>query len=300
MKNVLSIFVLALIFMSCNSNSEKSTKIIDWQGHRGARGVYPENTWPAFQYALDKAVQTLEMDVVISADSQVVVSHEPFMNHLICYDSTGEKIEEEREKQFNIYELTYDQIKEFDCGSSIHPGFLKQKHMQLHKPLLKEVLEKVKLYVETHQLELPKLNVEIKYVSENAGKYHPDIATYSELVYEVLKNNYPADLWNIQSFDFDVLKYWHKKYPKVKLAALVEDNADYPSQIEYLGFTPTIYSPYYILLDKSTVTGLHEAGMLVVPWTVNDEKEAKRLIEIGVDGIITDYPDLASNFKDIQ
>jgi glycerophosphoryl diester phosphodiesterase len=79
---------------------------IDWQGHRGARGNYPENTWPAFKFAMDNQMNTLEMDVVISKDSQVIISHEPFLNHLICKDTAGNAIAEEDEKKWNLYEMT--------------------------------------------------------------------------------------------------------------------------------------------------------------------------------------------------
>ena len=277
-----------------------SNKSFDWQGHRGARGNFPENTWPAFKFAMEQSVNTLEMDVVITKDNQVVISHEPFLSHIICLDSTGNPISEEEEKEFNIYQMTYEELKAFDCGTANHPRFLKQQHVSTSKPLLLEVINKVKDHARQNKLTLPYLNVEIKYLKENQGIFHPDIATYSKLVYSVLNDNYPNELWNIQSFDFDVLKYWHNQYPEVPLAALIEDSLNWKSHIAYLGFTPQIYSPYYILLNKKLVDEIHDANMKIIPWTVNDPKEAKKLIDLGVDGIITDYPEMAKEFKDIQ
>ncbi len=281
---------------SCSKN-EKMNAAIDWQGHRGARGNYPENTWPAFKFAMENQMNTLEMDVVISKDSQVVISHEPFLNHLICLDTAGNAIAEENEKEWNLYEMTYEEIAACNCGSLGNPSFPKQQRMNISKPLLQEVLDEIKTYSSSQGNELPYLNVEIKYVDGNQGVFHPDIPLFSELVYEVLSTNYAKDKWNIQSFDFDVLKYWHAKYPNVPLAALVESNTDTKAQFDYLGFTPTIYSPYHLIIDEATIKKLHKMDVKVIPWTVNEEKIAQRLIDIGVNGIITDYPKIASKFQ---
>jgi glycerophosphoryl diester phosphodiesterase len=293
------LLALVLLFASCTQQKEMKTEI-DWQGHRGARGNYPENTWPAFKFAMDNQMNTLEMDVVISKDSQVIISHEPFLNHLICKDTAGNAIAEEDEKKWNLYEMTYEEIAQCDCGSLGNPNFPDQDKMKVAKPLLKDVLDQVKNYAKAQGMELPYLNVEIKYVGGNQGVFHPEIPLFSRLVYEVLSVNYPKDKWNIQSFDFDVLKYWNKEYPKVPLAAFVESSTDIDSQFNYLGFTPAIYSPYHIIIDQATIDRLHEKGVKVIPWTVNKEKIAERLIEMGVDGIITDYPKMASKFRDNQ
>ena len=104
--------------MGCNSKRK-----IDVQGHRGCRGLYPENSLIGFQKAIELGVQTLELDVVISKDNKVVVSHEPFMNHEIALDAFGNEILETNEKQFNLYHMPYDSIKLYDCGTKIHPRF---------------------------------------------------------------------------------------------------------------------------------------------------------------------------------
>lgn len=299
MKNSIVILLITLMVISCKPQNNHM-KEIDWQGHRGARGNFPENTWPAFQFAMDNEMNTLEMDVVITADSQVVISHEPFLNHKICLDSTGNSIEEDKEKEFNIYQMNYAELQKFDCGTKINSSFPNQSHMVVAKPLLMDILKEVKDYAKEKQLALPNLNVEIKYQAGNEGLYHPSIAVYSNLVYKVLSKNYPKEKWNIQSFDFDVLKYWHKTYPEVPLAALVEENTNWKKHIDYLGFTPAIYSPYHILLEGSTIEALQAAGMKVIPWTVNETKVAEHLLSQGVDGIITDYPEIASEFKDNQ
>jgi glycerophosphoryl diester phosphodiesterase len=94
-----------------------------------------------------------------------------------------------------------------------------------------------------------------------------------------------------------VLRYWKKKYPHIRLAALVENIKSIESNLADLGFNPSIYSPYYKLLSKDKVTQLHKRKIRVIPWTVNDEKEMLALKGMGVDGFITDYPDRARKYK---
>lgn len=296
MKRSLILLPVILMLMNCSQPSE-TYENIDWQGHRGARGVYPENTWAAFQYAIDQNMTTLEMDVVITKDEKVVLSHEPFLNHKICLDSTGNPISEANEKQWNIYKMTYEELKKCDCGSIRNPDFPHQKPASSPKPLLHDIIKKTIEYCEKEGKELPHMNVEIKYEDGMQNEYHPKIKKFNNLVFKVLFMEYPKEKWNIQSFDFDVLKHFHKTYPKVPLAALVYKSGAWEQQFEELGFTPEIYSPYHQLVDKKMVTELHEAGVKIIPWTVNEEKDAARLLKIGVDGIITDYPELADKFR---
>ncbi|MBK6266818.1 glycerophosphodiester phosphodiesterase [Marivirga sp. S37H4] len=276
----------------------KNPENIDWQGHRGARGNFPENTWPAFKYAIDQDMTTLEMDVVITKDRKVVLSHEPFLNYQICKDTAGNQIPENEELKWNIYQLNYEELKRCDCGAIQNPNFPDQQIVKkTPKPLLLDIIQKVKDYCESENKELPHMNVEIKYEEEMKKIFHPDIEEFSNLVYQVLINNYPQDKWNIQSFDFNVLKHFHTTYPNVELAALVYENNNWQSQFEELGFVPDIYSPYFELVDDQLIKDLHEQNVKITPWTVNDEEQMERLLTLGVDGIITDYPELANKFR---
>ncbi|MBK7945382.1 MAG: hypothetical protein IPJ85_08780 [Flavobacteriales bacterium] len=112
-------------------------------GHRGCRGLLPENTLPAFLRAAELGVDWLELDVVISADDQVIVSHEPWMSHVICTDAEGNTIAEENERTFNLYRMTAAEIRAFDCGGLEHPRFPKQQQRRAYKPTLREVVETV-------------------------------------------------------------------------------------------------------------------------------------------------------------
>ena len=116
----------------------------DIQGHRGCRGLLPENTLPAFIKAMELGVTTVEMDVAITKDKLVVVSHEPWMNHEICSDKNGNEINRADEMGYNIYQMNYDEVKQFDCGSKTHPRFLYQQKIKTYKPLLSEVIDSAK------------------------------------------------------------------------------------------------------------------------------------------------------------
>jgi len=106
-----AMFLIIIIFMSGCSNRQSVEKKTDIQGHRGCRGLMPENTIPGFIKAIELGVTTLEMDVVISKDKKVVVSHEPFLSHEICLTPDGKEISEADEKSYNLFQMTYDEIK---------------------------------------------------------------------------------------------------------------------------------------------------------------------------------------------
>ena len=108
----------------------------DKQGHRGCRGLMPENTIGAMLKAIDLGVTTLEMDAVITKDGHVVLSHEPFFNHEIATKADGTAVSEQEEKQLNIYRYTYEEVKRFDVGLKPHPRFPRQQKAKAVKPLL--------------------------------------------------------------------------------------------------------------------------------------------------------------------
>lgn len=284
----------SLIFMAASSQYIPK---FDVQGHRGARGLRPENTIPAFLAALDTGVTTLELDVVITKDKQVVVSHEPWMSAAICLDSTGIAIAEKSEKKYNIYQMTYDQVKLFDCGSKGNEKFPEQQKMRVAKPLLSDVLAAVETQIKNLNSYEVDYNIEIKSSPQDEKKFHPTIEEYSDLVYNLVNEYIPTDRLVIQSFDFRVLQYWHKKYPDIRLAALVENTKSIDANLKDLGFKPSVYSPYFKLINKEKVHYLHQEKIRVIPWTVNEVSDMLSLKGMGVDGIITDYPDRARKYK---
>jgi glycerophosphoryl diester phosphodiesterase len=269
----------------------------DVQGHRGARGLMPENTVPAFLLAIDSGVTTIELDVVVTKDKKLVVSHEPWMSASICVDPAGKPLQEKEEKKYNIYQFTYEEVKQFDCGSSGNKNFPKQKMIAASKPLLSDVIGAVENHVKSYASYEVDYNIEIKSTPAGDKKFHPTVEEYSDLVYNLVDAYIPLERLVIQSFDFRVLKYWHKKYPHIRLAALVENEKSIDANIDELGFRPSIYSPYFKLLSKDKVHHLHQQKIRVIPWTVNEVSDMLSLKGMGVDGFITDYPDRARKYK---
>ena len=271
---------------------------IDLQGHRGARGLLPENSIPAFRRALELGVTTLEMDAVISADDRVVVSHEPWFSASICRTPDGGDIPSRRERSHNIYGMPYEQIAKYDCGSKGNPRFAEQEAMPVPKPLLSEVIEMAEAYAEQIGRSAPLYNIEIKSKPSHDNSFHPPPARFAELLYDVLDEHDVLERATIQSFDVRALRAAKELDPDIRLALLVDNRRGFDRNVEALGFRPDIYSPSYRLVNQKLLDRAHAEGVEVLPWTVNDAPIMRRLLEMGVDGVITDYPDLGREVVD--
>lgn len=271
-----------------------SSLIFDTQGHRGCRGLMPENTIPAMLKALDLGVNTLEMDVVISKDEMVLLSHEPYFNHEITTTPQGSNIDEKEEHLYNIYNMPYHEIKRYDVGCKAHPQFVAQQKLKVFKPLLSDVFTAVKNYMATAVRPYPFFNIEIKSLPATDNIYHPEPPKFVELLMKVIIENGMEEHVNIQSFDFRPLRYLHKHYPLLPIAILIEDDDSRSLQehVNSLGFTPSIYSPEQSLVTQHLINDCHNMNMKIIPWTVNDAEKIKAFRLMGVDGIITDYPNL--------
>jgi glycerophosphoryl diester phosphodiesterase len=278
----------AAVLLSCTPE----VPAFDWQGHRGARGLMPENTIPAFLKAMDYNVKTLELDVVISADNRVIVSHDPFLSPTFCIDSLGNPIDAGSEMKWNIYQMRSDELALFDCGSRLNPGFPDQEKFNVSKPLLADVIKAVEEYADEKNLNIPYYNIEMKSDEEGDHVFHPEPSVFCELVYEEINGKIPFEKLTIQSFDFRILRYLHENYPDIRLSVLVGNDKSVDENLKELGFDPAVYSCYFKGLTKEDVDALHAKGLKVIPWTVNEVSTMQELIKMGVDGIITDYPNL--------
>jgi glycerophosphoryl diester phosphodiesterase len=300
--------LITIILFSCKTNKPQGKPFInpldytydtmqnklDKHGHRGARGLMPENTWPAMKLALDLGVTTLEMDAVITKDKKVILSHEPFMSHEITTKPDGSYVTEAEEKSLNIYQMTYDEVKKYDVGMKPHPRFPKQQKINAVKPLLSDLFDSVRQYMMTRRRPFPYYNIETKCMPATDDIYHPKPDEFTELLMAVIKEKHMEEQVIIQSFDFRSLQYLHQKYPAVKTAMLIEDfdKRTLEDQLKDFGFIPSIYSPHYSLVTDELIKKCHLQNIKIIPWTVNDKAAIDKLIAIGVDGIITDYPDL--------
>lgn len=282
--------VLLFLLISSMNSSFGQTQDFDLEGHRGARGLLPENSIPAFKKALELGVKTLEMDVVITADGKVVVSHDPYFSSEICLNELGRNIPKEEERSLNIYKMDYEDVKLFDCGSIGNKQFPEQKPMEVYKPLLTQVIDSCEQYAERLGREKPQYNIELKSDEKLYGKYQPYPDDFVRKVFNALFGRLHKDRVIIQSFDVNILNSWREHYYGYRLAFLVGDSKSWKKNIERLGFTPQIYSPNYNLLSNHRVKKLHEEGMQVVPWTVNEIKDMEKMMKWEVDGLITDYP----------
>lgn len=292
-------FAFALFFMSCNTEAPKPSlqrKLpdhFDIQGHRGARGLMPENTIPGFILAMDLGVNTLEMDVVISRDNHVVVSHEPWFSAEISSRPNLDVILPVEDEGLNLYEMPYEQIKTYDVGRRGHRAFPRQARIHVHKPLLRDVLDTCEKHWQNNHYPPIRYNIEIKSRPDWDKWRTPSVEEYCSLVHKVVKPFNLGTRLTIQSFDPRALKIWREADPVTPLAFLSE-KAQTPDSVEaLLGFRPQIYSPQWETLTPEGIRAFREKGYLVIPWTVNDTNDIRSVMNMEVDGLITDYPDVA-------
>ena len=267
----------------------------DIQGHRGCRGLYPENTLPAFIHAIDLGVNTLEMDVVITKDSQVIVSHEAFFNPEITTKPDGSFFKDESEaRKTSIFQLRYDEVKKFDVGLKPHPRFPAQKKIAVFKPLLHEVISTCENHARLTNKTIS-YNIEIKCEKDGAGVFQPDNETFAELVLAVISANQIGNKSTIQSFEPKMLNEIKHQNPSMKTVLLVENALSTKQNLSFLDHTPYAYSPAYKLVSGQMAADLKAKNIKLIPWTVNDELAIQTLLQLGVDGIISDYPDKVIN-----
>lgn len=275
-------------------SSQFNETVFDKEGHRGCRGLMPENTIAAMYKAIDLGVTTLEMDASISKDDQVFLSHEPFFNHEISLQPNGNLIEEAKEKSFNMYQMDYAQIVKFDVGLKPHPRFSQQVKIAAVKPLLSQVFDSVIAYCKQNGKSVPQFNIETKTTSKTDDQFHPKPEKFVDLLMQVIASKNMQSKVIIQSFDIRTLQYLHQKDATIKTALLIEDfdKKPFAMQLKDLGFIPSIYSPAHELVTPLLVKQCRDAGIQIIPWTVNDLATIKSLKKMGVHGVISDYPNL--------
>ncbi len=242
-------------------------------GHRGARAVFPENTLPAFEYAIAVGAGALEMDVAVTRDEVVVVAHDAKLNPAICQSPGGPKL---------IRELTLAELQRWDCGTLRHRRFPRQQPAPGARiPTLDEVLA---LSARGHF----QFNIEIK-IFPQQPHWAPKPDRFAELVYEAIKRHGLEKRVVVQCFDFRALHALARLAPAIRRAALyVGRPASLVRIAERAG--ASIVSPYHRLATRRRVARAHAAGLQVVPWTANRPRDWRRLIAAEVDGIITDDP----------
>lgn len=286
--------IVLTIITGCNNSAEDKQVPLpqfDTEGHRGARGLMPENTIPAMLKAIDLGVTTLEMDVHITADNQVILSHDAHINPLFTLTADGKDIPQGEAENLSFYKMEYAALRNYDVGSKFYAKFPQQQKLKTQIPLLSNLIDSVQYYLADNDIEQVFYNIETKSQPDGDKIFHPGPETFVKLIMDVVEEKKITPWVIIQSFDPRTLKVVHEKYPKVRTSLLVEDGT-LEENLKKLGFLPSIYSPNAKLVTEELIKQCHSKGLKIIPWTVNSKEEIENLKSLGVDGIISDYPDL--------
>lgn len=248
-------------------------------GHRGSRSSHPENTIPGFKHACDVGAEFFELDVSLTRDDVVVVFHDEKITSRLCRDKSGNVPSQEA----LVRDLEYSQILEYYCGDVVPEKYPDtQPFPKTHIATLDEVLSWAKNYC-------PKVGINIEFkVFDHEGKRKFDLKSYVTKVLDIIERH---DLWGqvqLQSFSIDLCRQIRTQAKLVGLSCLFYEPCDFPKVARSVG--ADIIGPDYRLLDATTISACHNIGVAVMPYTVNTEEGWSLLMGMGVDGIITDYP----------
>jgi glycerophosphoryl diester phosphodiesterase len=256
---------------------------VSYYGHRGCRGLLPENSIPAFQKALELGAYGIELDVVVNKDKQLVVSHEPYFKKEFCSDSTGSAITDEG--KYNTYLMTQNEIQKFDCGSKGNSGYPEQQALATTKPLLKEVFEQVNLKGKT-------LLLEVKSETKEYGISQPSPKEFAQLVYEEAQQLSKEIKVYFMSFDPRILEELFAIDSTIKTVYLTYSPVKNARKLlKEISIKPNVLGMFYPTISKREVSYLAKWDIQTFAWTVNEQRVSQKLILKGVQGIITDYPD---------
>jgi len=273
----------------------------DIQGHRGCRGLYPENTIAGFKYAMEEiGVDTLELDVGITKDMVLVVNHDTYLNPERTMKD-GAFIKE----KILIKDLTVEEIKEYSVGKLRNRfSFYKQRQLEDEKmPTLQEVIDMVKDFNAKSEKQVH-LNVETKVNVLAPDETYP-AEDYVRLLLEIIEDNNIEEIISIQSFYWKTIMDVKEQAPHIQTVALLS-NARLKNLEWFNGLKPDDYKTFgafiqasgadsfsmnYRDISKKLIQEVQDLGIKVIPYTINDAPTMRYYIELGVDGIITDYPD---------
>lgn len=285
MKYLLIVIICCFSFSTTNAQRQ-----IDIEAHRGGRALMPENTIPAMINAVNIGARTLELDCYITADGQVVVSHDAYMTSILARKPDGSELTKADEKKYVLFKMPYDSIRLFQLGVKPIAEFPELKLVKTYKPLLGELIDSVEHYVRKHHLKPVNYNIETKSKPGADGVLQPVPEEFVKRLMKVLNSKSILNRVIIQSFDPRTLRLVHQQYPQIRISLLSGKN-NYDNDIKNLGFKPTIYSPYFKVVDEEMIKKAHADHVKIITWTPDDEADILRLANMGVDGIISDYPD---------
>src|SRR5699024_8417576 len=278
------VFLISAFILLVSCSNPKTH--FDEQAHRGGRGLMPENTIASQKTAIDYGA-TLEMDLQMSKDKKIVVSHDAYFSSKFCLDLNGKPMTKEEGRSRLLYDMPYDSVAQYDCGSKPHPDFPQQKNLPAHKPLLSVLIDSVETYAKGKG-HINHYNIEIKSSPKADGKHYSSLEAFVDSAMAVIERKGIAERTMIQSFDERALRRVHEKWPQMEIAYLdwAKDTAEAQIYINALGFKPDIFSPNFRYVTETLIRQFHELDIKVIPWTPNTVEEMQKIKDMGADGVI--------------
>ncbi len=293
-----------LVLLGAGALVVTTAPTIDVQGHRGARGLLPENSLSAFAAARKLGVSTLELDTNVTADDVLVITHDPRLNPSIARDASGRWVSDPTP---SVRSLSFDQLSSYDVGR-LQPGTEYAARFPTQRPVdgtripsLAALFDQVQASGDTSV----RFNIETK-LEPDAPELSPSPAQFADLLITEIRSHHLEERTTIQSFDWRTLAEVQRRAPEIPTVALTEaDRATLDGPwtnglrlAEFGGSVPrlvhasgaSIWSPDVSTLTTNEVDVAHRLGLKVIPWTVNEPAEIRRVIDMGVDGAISDYP----------
>ena len=268
------------------------------EAHRGGRGLWPENTIVAMQNVMKiDGITTLEMDTHITKDGKVVVTHDDYLSPAFMRTPDGQDIPEVDAKKYPVFGMNYSDLKQFDLGSKVLVGFPEQQKIKSQIPLLEDLIDAVQKAIKTNKRKQFFYNIETKCSTAGDGVTNPEPAIFVKLLMDVIQKKGIVPYVVIQSFDKRTIQLIHEKYPNVRTSFLVANKKTYEENIADLGYKPFVLSPVWQMVNEDLVKKAHADGVKVIPWTANKPEDIAALKALGVDGIISDYPNILVQSK---
>jgi glycerophosphoryl diester phosphodiesterase len=292
-------FLLLLIPLLTLCGNSMTSTTVSIHGHRGCRGLWPENSLRGFEEAIELGCDALELDVVICSDGEILVSHDPYMHHEICNKPDSSEVTKSESEGLNIFRMSAAEAQSYWCGMRPHSRFPEQKQNPHHKPTLSESVHFVNNLLIKKNTKTSDIlwNIEIKSQPDWYGIYQPEPKEYVRLFLVKFTSLGLENNCVIQSFDPQILEELHIQAPHLRLVYLNELSIiSCEKKLATLSFKPYGYSPNHTLINESTVSYCKTQSIELIAWTVNDQKDFERMQRLGVKHIITDYPDQAISF----
>ena len=250
----------------------------------------PENTVSAMKNAIDLGIKTLEFDLQLSGDGMVVVSHDNYFHPRYSTRPDGTLIMPEDPKEY-LYTMPYDSILKYDVGLRFVERWPSQVKVAEVKPLATNLIDFCESYAAEKGFK-PGYNIEIKSMAgDGEGTLWPDYVEFCDKCIDLLLSKNLGNRLIVQTFDTRALEYIHENWPNVILSYLTEDETDIETILGQITFKPEWWSPNHEVVTPENVAYCHARGIKVVPWTVDDPDEIRRMVSCDVDAIISNYPD---------